>query len=34
MIEDKDNRKLLAKISRWRTTHDNGDKYHGLDEYL
>jgi HSP90 family molecular chaperone len=34
MIEDKDNRKQLAKISRWRTSFDKGEKFYGFDDYL
>lgn len=34
MVEDKENRKLLSKISRWKTTKDKGDKFYGFDEYL
>lgn len=34
MVEDKDNRKALSKISRWRSTKDKGEKFFSLDEYL
>lgn len=34
MVEDKDNRKALSKISRWRSTKDKGEKYYSFDEYL
>lgn len=34
MIEDKDNRKALSKISKWRSTKDKGEKFYSFDEYL
>lgn len=34
LVEDKENRKALSKISRWRSTKDRGEKFYSLDDYL